>query len=159
MPPMPRRRKPPNAVPAMPTQSAVRVCLAGARAIRGDPESPWCRVRTVCAALQARRSDCPPRVRREQGPPGPGASRCMACWLLGVPLTRARSVLIPPSLGTPVQTIVFAILLGLIWLQEGGDESGPTVQAIAGVLFFVRPTPASARTWHPGAPKPSPAIR
>jgi hypothetical protein len=36
-----------------------------------------------------------------------------------------------------MQTIVFAILLGLIWLQIGSTKSGSTVQSITGLLFFV----------------------
>ena len=36
-----------------------------------------------------------------------------------------------------MQTLVFAVLLGLIWLQEGGEESGSAVQSTAGVIFFL----------------------
>eukprot|EP00045_Choanoeca_perplexa_P006495 m.55527 g.55527 ORF g.55527 m.55527 type:complete len:690 (-) comp13657_c0_seq1:26-2095(-) len=36
-----------------------------------------------------------------------------------------------------MQTLIFAVLLGLIWLQEGGDDSGTAVQSTAGVIFFL----------------------
>eukprot|EP00730_Choanoeca_flexa_P005423 TRINITY_DN11938_c6_g1_i16.p1 TRINITY_DN11938_c6_g1~~TRINITY_DN11938_c6_g1_i16.p1 ORF type:complete len:739 (+),score=188.31 TRINITY_DN11938_c6_g1_i16:284-2500(+) len=36
-----------------------------------------------------------------------------------------------------MQTLVFAVLLGLIWLQEGGSDSGRAVQSVSGVIFFL----------------------
>ena len=35
------------------------------------------------------------------------------------------------------QTVIFSVLLGLIWLNNGGNKSGPNVQSIAGLLFFI----------------------
>jgi hypothetical protein len=32
--------------------------------------------------------------------------------------------------------IVFSVLMGMMWLQEGGDDSGPAVQSVAGGIFF-----------------------
>ena len=36
-----------------------------------------------------------------------------------------------------IQTIIFSLLLGCIWRGIGGDKSGVTVNASAGVLFFI----------------------
>lgn len=41
------------------------------------------------------------------------------------------------SIHKVVQTVVFSILLGLIWINEASDDSGTTVRSTAGVLFFV----------------------
>lgn len=35
------------------------------------------------------------------------------------------------------QTILFAVMLGLIWLKEGSNFTGQSVQSIAGVMFFL----------------------
>ena len=35
-----------------------------------------------------------------------------------------------------MQNVVFALLLGLIWLGECGAQSGPVVQSTTGLLFF-----------------------
>ena len=35
------------------------------------------------------------------------------------------------------QTIIFSVILALIWLKEGKDLGGSTVQSIAGALFFI----------------------
>ncbi len=37
---------------------------------------------------------------------------------------------------TVFQTIIFALLLGFIWLNDGSDKSGITTQAIIGLLTF-----------------------
>eukprot|EP00043_Microstomoeca_roanoka_P000728 m.28780 g.28780 ORF g.28780 m.28780 type:complete len:766 (+) comp10476_c0_seq2:346-2643(+) len=48
-------------------------------------------------------------------------------------LTRERAT----NVARIMQALFFSIILGIIWFDEGGDDSGSSIQAIAGALFFI----------------------
>ncbi|EDQ91083.1 uncharacterized protein MONBRDRAFT_23998 [Monosiga brevicollis MX1] len=61
------------------------------------------------------------------------------CTQFGLLLRRAARIAMRENqvnMAKMVQTIFFAILLGIIWFMEGGGDGGRSVQTVAGALFF-----------------------